>query len=75
MPYNVIALRAGRSEIVFCESAQDALDLTKLWTAGGVTDLRIVSTEGIRVAPDHLKALARTDARIVGAARRRLHWG
>jgi len=71
MPYNVIADREGRSEIIFCESAGEASFRLRLLTSKGVGRARAMSTEGIDVPLDRLERIARSE-KDAGAGRRTL---
>lgn len=63
MPYNVISLRAGRSEIVFCKSAAEALEITAKWDASDRDEVRVVSTEGATIPPPRLALIADSEKR------------
>ncbi|HVI28722.1 hypothetical protein [Hansschlegelia sp.] len=68
MPYNVIADREGRSEIIFCESAGEASFRLKLLASKGVGRARAMSTEGIDVPLDRLEKIARCEMADAGLA-------
>lgn len=68
MPYNVVGLRGARSEIAFCRNAAEAREVSGLWLKAGVRDVRVVSTEGAKVAPEGLEAIARAERAICGPA-------